>query len=98
MSDAVKWILLVAAGVVFLGMIFALPFVEFIDFGEFGDALGNIVEVAGDAFVFARGLVNNFFLPFGRKIITGILIWLVGKWAITNAIKIGAWVYHFIFK
>lgn len=98
MSDAVKWALLVAGAIVFIGMIFALPFVEFINLDEFADVLSNVVEVAGDAFIFARGLVNNFFLPFGRKIITGLLIWLVGKWAIMNAIKIGAWVYHFIFK
>lgn len=98
MSDIAKWVLLVAGAAIFIALILQLPFVEFINLEEFTTALTNIVTVAGDAFVFARGLINNFFLPFGRKIITGLLIWLIGKWALQIAIKIGAWVYHFIFK
>ena len=98
MSDIAKWALLVAGALVFLGLILQLPFVEFINVEEFLSALGNIASIAGDAFTFARGLLNNFFLPFGRKIITGLLIWLIGKWALQISIKIGAWVYHFIFK
>lgn len=98
MSDIAKWVLLVGGAAIFIALILQLPFVEFINLEEFTTALTNIVTVAGDAFVFARGLINNFFLPFGRKIITGLLIWLIGKWALQIAIKIGAWVYHFIFK
>lgn len=98
MSDVVKWGLLVAGAVVLLGLILALPFVDFIDFGEFSAALTNVVNIAGGSFKFARGLINNFFLPFGRYIITGLMIWLIGKWVVMVAIKIAAWIYHFIFK
>lgn len=98
MSDAVKWTLLVVGAVAFIAIILSLPFVEFINPGEFVSALNNVVSVCGVAFTFARGLVNNFFLPFGRTVITGLLIWLFGKWAIQISIKIGAWIYHFIFK
>lgn len=98
MGDIVKWGLLVAGAIVLVGLIVALPFVEFINLGEFGVALENVVDIAGGALRFARGLFNNFFLPFGRTVVTGLLYWLIAKWAITTAIKIGAWIYHFIFK
>lgn len=98
MSDVVKWALLVAGAVVLVGLILALPFVDFINFSEFSVALTNIVNIAGGAFKFARGLLNNFFLPFGRSVVTGLMVWLIGKWAIMTAIKIAAWIYHFVFK
>lgn len=98
MSDIAKWALLVAGAVAFIALIMALPFVEFINVGEFTSALANVIIIAGDAFAFGRGLINNFLLPFGRSVATGLMIWLLAKWAIPVAIKIGAWVYHFIFK
>lgn len=98
MSDIAKWGLLAAAAVALLALVMALPFVEFINFDELGAALNNILSVAGAAFTFGRGLINCFLLPFGRTVFTGLLYWLVGKWAITISIKTGAWIYHFIFK
>lgn len=98
MSDVVKWGLLVAGAFVILGLIFALPFVDFINFDQFTSALTIITNVAGTAFKFGRGLLNNFFLPFGRGIITGLMVWLLGKWAISIAFEIMVWIYHFIFK
>jgi hypothetical protein len=98
MSDLVKWGLLTAGLIALIGLIMALPFVGYIDLGQFGSAINNIVDVAGGFFQSARGLINCFLLPFGRNLLSGILIWLFGKWAITIAIKIVAWVYHFIFR
>lgn len=98
MSDVAKWALLVAGALILIGLIMALPFVEFINLGEFSAAISNVVNIAGNAFQFGRGLINNFLLPFGRTVVTGLMYWLIGKWAITIAIKITAWVYHFIFK
>lgn len=98
MSDAVKWGLLVVGAVLIVGLIVALPFVEFINFEQFGSAVTNIVTIAGNAFRFGRGLINNFLLPFGRSVASGIMIWLLGKWAITTTIKITVQIYHFIFK
>lgn len=98
MSDIAKWALLVVGAVALIGLIVALPFVKFIDVGQLASAVNNIVTIAGDAFRFGRGLVNLFLLPFGRKIVTGLMIWLIGKRVIPLAIKIGAWVRHYIFK
>lgn len=98
MSNAVKWALLAAGAVLLIGLVMALPFVDFIDFGEFGVAINNIVTVAGDFLQSARGLVNCFLLPFGRTVLSGILIWLFGKWAISISIKTVTWVYHFVFR
>ena len=97
-SDIAKWALLVAGAVVLIGLIVALPFTQFINTSEFGNMLGDIVSVAGDALSGARGLINNFLTPFGRTLLTGIMAYLFGKWAITVSIKIVAWIYHFIFK
>lgn len=98
MSDIVKWGLLTAGLIALIGLIMALPFVGYIDLGQFGSAINNIVSVAGDAFRSARGLINCFLLPFGRTLFSGVLVWLFGKWAISVAIKIVAWVYHFVFR
>lgn len=98
MSDIAKWALLVAGAVVIVGLIMALPFVEFIDVGEFGALITDLVEICGEHFRFARGLINNFLTPFGRTVLTGLIFWLFGKWAIMIGIKIATWVYHWIFK
>lgn len=98
MSDAVKWALLATAAVALIALVVALPFTEFIDAKAFGDALTTITTYAGDAFYKARCLINNLFSPLGRTILSGLLFWLFGKWAIMISIKIGAWIYHFIFK
>lgn len=98
MGDAIKWGLLVAGIVVIIGIIVALPFVEFIDLASFTEALTTITSILGGFFYKARCLLNNFFSPFGRFILSGLLIWLIGKWAIKVALNITVWVYHFIFK
>lgn len=98
MSDAIKWGLLTAGLVALVGLIMALPIAQFVDLGQFGQTLNNIVNVAGTFFQDARGLINAFLLPFGRTLLSGIMIWLFGKWAITLGIKISAWVYHFVFR
>lgn len=98
MSDVVKWGLLTAGLIALITLIMALPFVGFIDLGEFGAAINNIVSVAGTFFKDARALINCFLLPFGRTLLSGIMIWLLGKWAITVSIKVVAWVYHFVFR
>ena len=98
MADIAKWALLVAGAIVIIGLIVALPFMDFVDAGEFADLISSLVDIAGDGFVFARGLINNFLTPFGRTALTGLLFWMFGKFAITISIKIVVWVYHFIFK
>lgn len=98
MSDAIKWGLLIAGAVIIIGLIVALPFVDFINVGQFGQLISRLVDLAGDGFIFGRGLLNNFLTPFGRAALTGLLFWFFGKWAITVAIKIVVWAYHFIFK
>lgn len=98
MSDAIKWALLVAGAVVIIGLIVALPFMDFMNVGEFAELIQGLVNIAGNGFVFARGLINNFLTPFGRTALTGLMVWLFGKWAIMIAIKISVWAYHFIFK
>ncbi len=98
MSDIAKWALLAAGAVALIALIVALPFVQFIDLGEFTSSLNTVVAYAGDALLMARKLINNFLSPFGRTVLSGILIWLFGKTFMVLGIKIAAWVYHFIFK
>ena len=98
MSDVAKWTLLVAGAVALIALIIALPFVKFIDVGEFASILSQIVDIAGSGFLFGRGLLNNFLTPFGRKVLTGLIYWLFGKWILPITIKIGAWIYHWVLK
>lgn len=98
MSDIAKWALLVAGILVLIGLILSLPFVNFIDFNEFGSMITELVNICSSLFYNARGLINNFLTPFGRTLLTGIIYYLLGKWFITISIKLVSWIYHFIFK
>lgn len=98
MSDIAKWAILVAGIVVIIGLIVALPFVKFINLGELTTSINGIVSIAGSSFAAARGIINNFLTPFGRTLLSGILIYLFGKFFIGKTIDIVIWAYHFIFK
>lgn len=98
MSNAVKWALLAAGAVALIALVVALPFNQYIDMGQFGTLLTRLTVLAGDGFKNARGLINNFLTPFGRNVLTGLMVYLFGKWAITVAIKTVTWVYHFVFR
>ena len=98
MGDVVKWALLAAALAAIIALIVVLPFNEFLDFGELSAAISNVVSIAGNAFAFGRGLINNLLLPFGRKVASGLMIWLIAKWALMIGIKTATWAAHFIFK
>lgn len=98
MGDIAKWALLVAGIVAIIALIVALPFVEFINVDEFGAAVASVVNIAGSALRFGRGLINNFFSPFGRNVVTGLLYWLLLKPFLMTGIKAMIWVYHYIFK
>lgn len=98
MGDAIKWGLLIAGLVAIIAIIISLPFVDFIDLASFTESITTLTSIVGGFFYKARCLLNNFLSPVGRVILSGILIWLIGKWAIKVALNIVVWVYHFIFK
>ena len=66
MSDIVKWALLAAALAAIIALIVVLPFNDFLDLGELSASISNVVTIAGNAFSFGRGLINNLLLPFGH--------------------------------
>lgn len=98
MGEIIKWGILAAIIVVLIAMIVLLPFNDYINFGVVGTAFSTIITYVGNGFQFGRGLLNNFFSPFGRGALTGLLVYFFGKFFITIAIKIVSWVNHFIFK
>lgn len=98
MSDIAKWALLVAGAVILIGMILALPFVDGIDLGQFSNLVGQLAVIGAPFFKFGRGLINNFFTPWGASLLTSVLIFVIGKQFFMMSIKILTWVYHFIFK
>lgn len=98
MSDIVKWGLLAAGLAVLVGLVVVLPVSGYMDMGELTFAITQLVNICGSSFRSARGIVNCFLSDFGRNCLTGIIIWLLAKWAITIGVKIVAWTYHFIFR
>ncbi len=98
MSNAVKWALLAAGLIALIALIMALPFVGLIDYGELANSVSAVTSAAGNALYAGRCIVNNFLSPTGRTIFSGLLMYLCCKWAVTIAVKIAAWVYHFIFR
>lgn len=98
MSDIVKWGLLAAGAIALIALIVALPFTQYLNTVQLGSMISAVIDIAGDALYTARGLVNNFLHPFGREILTGIMLYLLGRWVVTLTIKITAWIYHYVFK
>lgn len=98
MGDIAKWAILIAGIVIVIGLIMALPIIGYIDVSVYADGLATIISYAGDALIFARGFLNNFFSPWARKAVSGLMLWFVGKWLVTYSIKVMVWVYHYIFK
>lgn len=98
MGDVVKWGLLVAGIILLISMIAGLPFLDFMNLEELTGAVSSLVSVCSGVFQFARGLINNFFTPFGRGAVTGLLFWVICKPFIMTAIQYIVMVYHYIFK
>ena len=98
MGDVVKWGLLVAGVVLLISLVASLPFLDFMNLEELTGAIASVVTICGNAFKFARGLLNNFLSPFGRVAATGLIYWVICKPFIMQGIQYLVWVYHYIFK
>lgn len=98
MGEVAKWAILAAILISIIGIVVAFPISSYIDLGVYTSGIATIVTYAADGFRFARALINNFFSPWARTALSGLMIWLVGKWLLTYTVKIITWVYHFIFK
>ncbi len=98
MADLVKVLLLGTVAVALIGTILALPFMGFMSIPVFASAIQTLVNYAGAAFLFGRGLINNLLSVWGRAALTGLMAWILGKWFITYPIKIMVWIYHYLFK
>lgn len=99
MSDTAKWIILGAAAVALLsGVILAVPVLEYLDVTVFAGGISTLVNYAGSAFQFARGLINNLLSPWARSALSGLMAWIIGKFFFTWGLKVATWAYHWIFK
>lgn len=98
MSNVVKWALLAAGIVALIALVALTPVADLSLLGNIGGYLSQMLTVAGGAFNAARGLINYFLFEPVRPFLTGLLLWIFAKWAVTIAVKITAWVYHFVFR
>ena len=98
MSDLAKWAILVAVIISIVSLIVAFPITQYIKADVLGSAISTIVNKCSDALLFARGLINNFFSPWARTALSGLMIWLFGKFFLTYGVRITSWVVKFIFK
>lgn len=98
MSNIVKWGLLAAAVVALVALIVALPFNDYISSSNFSEAVNVIINYLGKYLKFGRALLNNFLNTWGRTALTGLIAYSFTKFFITLSIKVGSWVYHFVFR
>lgn len=98
MGEMAKWAILAAIIITIISMCVAFPITQYMNLGVYTEALADLVNYAGNAFIFARGLINNFLSPWARSALTGLMIWLIGKWLLTYTLKVLVWVYHWLFK
>lgn len=98
MSDIAKWVLLALGGVTIITLILLLPFVDGINVSALTENLSKILSIASEHLIVARRLLNNFFTPTGRVILSSVIYYIFGKWFLTIGIKIISAAYHFIFR
>ena len=98
MGEVAKWVLLVAFAVALIGTCITLPIMGWIDVGVYTEGLATVISIAGDALIFGRGLINNLLSPWARTAVSGLMMWLIGKYLVTYSIKVSVWAYHFVFK
>lgn len=99
MSDAIKWVLLVAGILIIIALILALPIADAMNLNAFGNGITAIINNVGIYFKPARGFLNNLVLPnIGPPILTAVISWTFIRYFSRITIKIITWVYHFIFK
>ena len=98
MGEVAKWAILAVAIVTIITMILGFPIMQHANVSVYAQAVTTIITYAGDAFIFARGLVNNLFSPWARSALSGLMLWLIGKWLFTYGLKIIVWAYHYIFR
>ena len=98
MSDALKWGLLAATFLIIVAAIFALPVAQGIDLVELSSTIKGIISIAGDYFLKARNLINNFLTPVGRSILSVVIGYVLFKWVYTVSLKTVITIYHWIFK
>lgn len=98
MSDVVKWGLLAAGVAILIGLVMVLPVGNLSLIGNVGTYLNSLLTVCGGALNSARGLINCFLFEEVRPFLSGLMIWLLFKWAASLAVKITAWIYHFVLR
>lgn len=98
MSDAIKWGLLLAGIVAVIALIVSIGFGTYIDTQVIVDGCNILVEYVGNAFKFARGLINNFFFPSAYGAVSFALGWIIVKPIAKATITLTVSIYHYIFK
>ncbi len=97
MSDAVKWAILVSVMVALIVTVLTFPFVQYIDFGVVEQSFA-ILSSIGSFFRKARMAINILFFPQARLVLNGLIDYFFLSRFFKLAVKITAWIGHFIFK
>ena len=98
MGEVAKWAILAAVVITIISMCVAFPITQYIKVDVYLNGITTVIDVAGDALLFGRGLLNNFLSPWARTAVSGLMIWLIGKWLLTYTVRVTSIVYHWIFK
>lgn len=98
MSDLAKWALLVAGLIAIIALIVALPIFSALNVDELTSAVSGIVTAASGAFQAARGIINCFFTPVGRTILSVVINYKLLRFAYKWGVQVVAMAYRWIFK
>lgn len=98
MSDLAKWALLVAGLIAIVAAVVALPIFQIIDVASLTSAVSTIASKCSSALIAARGIINFFFFPATRPLLTVAIGYLMTKFLVVWTIKIVSVVYKWIFK
>ena len=98
MTDIAKWALLLAGMIALIALIVALPIFDVLNIEELTAAISGITSICSGALQAGRGIINYFFTPVGRTLLTVVIDYELLKWAYKWGIKVLAYAYKWILK
>ena len=98
MSDLAKWALLLAGLVAIVAAVVALPIFQIIDIASLTSAVATISVKCSSYLTAARGIINFFFFPAMRPMLTIAIGYSISGFLLIWAIKIVSMVYCWILK
>ena len=98
MADIAKWAILVAGLIAIVAIIVSLPIFDVLNIDELTAAISGIATIAADGLKNARAIINCFFTPVGRTLLTIVIGFKMFDFLYKWGFRVVFYAYNWIFK